>query len=264
MASRATRLNPGPLADTRTMGLGGESMSRLERLRESGLLEPAAAAVAIGAVLLALDYRNNFPTDSTFGSQLLVEAHGMLLELILLGCVLFWFERRRERRETIVELRRQLEGLRLADDPHSLAIKCALVRRLSDEGLPVGNLFAIKLPKQHLPGINWTHAQLGSSHLSGSMLDNAVLEGADIRHADLTNCCLRFSKCAGASFAFADLTGASFIGADLRDADFQGATLIGVDFTRADLTGAILMPASSSGAIGLPLSDGTNQSTPSG
>jgi len=228
-------------------------MTKLDRLRDSGLLEPATAAIVIAAVLLALDLRF---WNRSYWSELLVDAHGMLVELVLLGCVLFWFERRRERRrerrESIAEIRMHLEGIRLADDARSLAVKCALLKRLSDQGLPAGDLFAIRLEKQHLPGINWSNAQIASSHLSGSMLDNAVLEGADARNADLSHCYLRFSKCAGASFAFADLTGASFIGADLRDADFQGANLVGTDFTRADLSGAQLMPASSSGAIGLP------------
>ncbi|MEL6438164.1 MAG: pentapeptide repeat-containing protein [Cyanobacteria bacterium J06621_8] len=88
--------------------------------------------------------------------------------------------------------------------------------------------------------INFRHANLSHTDLSGLNLANinlieADLRGANLQGVNLTNAKLIAANLSGADLKNADLTNAKLIGADLTDADLTNANL-----TRANLTNTVL------------------------
>lgn len=152
-------------------------------------------AALVGTV--SLDY---WRTEPDFLLNVAAEAHGVLFDLLLFGCLLLWFEQKAEKRRRIERYQNAIEdflGWESAEAMHRIV---GNIRRLNREGESPQSL-----KDAYLAG-----ADLKGADLSEASLDGAVLTDADLRHADLS----------GAYLGTADLTGA-----DLRKADLSGAHL---------------------------------------
>lgn len=148
-------------------------------------------------VPLSLDYWMNEPN---FLVNLLAEAHGVLLDLLLFGCLLLWFEQKAERRRRIERYENAISDFLGWNTEEAMHRITGNIRRLNREGAVPDTL-----KDAYLRG-----ADLKGAHLSETSLHGADLTGADLQHADLSDAYLGNADLSEANLRKADLSGAHF------------------------------------------------------
>lgn len=139
-----------------------------------------------------------------FFENILVEAHGMIFDLLVIGVFVGWLTRLGDRRVAIERYREEIDdflGWRSEEATHRIV---GNIKRLNRAGI--------------------TDIQLMNAFLENGKLAKVDLSGADLRRVNLRN---------------ADLRGVKLRDANLTNADLRGAILSGADFTNAELSGAI-------------------------
>jgi uncharacterized protein YjbI with pentapeptide repeats len=188
-----------------------------------------------------------------FFENVLVEAHGAVIDLLFVGVVLYWFERRRDYHESVAQLQEDLTDLRLYRAPDAPYRTLGTIRRLLN----------LKVNALHLSELNLDHVEVRDLHLVDCELhatkfidsklhnvrfdrckcDAAIFAGASLEHVHMTDCSLRRAKfqnatLKGMDFRSCQLQVADFTNANLRSADFRGVDCKGISFRDADLRSA--------------------------
>lgn len=146
--------------------------------------------------------------NRTFWESVLVEAHGMLLDILVFGVLLVWIAKKRENR---LEVKRYIEEI---DDFRGWKSEEA-VRRIR------GNILRLN--------------RLGKTDID---LHHCFLKGADLRRANLRGAKLTGAVLEDAKFWMADLSDSKLWSANLEGASLYEANLQGADLWRAKLKGA--------------------------
>jgi len=204
------------------------------------------AATLIALLVVVPDWIGGW---TAFTGGVHTEAYGLLMDALVFGVMIVWFNARRENREKSREEGRakearvqsyvdELEDFLGWEGEEGIRRTVGALKRLCREGsgknapydlcLENANLLGAKLS-----GVNLSKANLRNANLFTARLNCACLSGADLSHADLR----------GAFLDSANLEAASLLSSKLEDADLTGATLIGADLTGADLNGANLTDA---------------------
>jgi hypothetical protein len=177
---------------------------RIEILRAERpvLLSFLVFLVVAGAVVPAsLDYWTGSPD---FIANLYAEAHGVLMDLLLFGCLLLWFDRKAERQRRLDRYRDELNDFLGWRSDHAKHRLVGTIRRMNREGESPNSL--------------------KKAYLHGADLEGADLSGVHLQHADLSEANLRDASLKGAYFGATDLSGADLSGADLSEAHFGAFT----------------------------------------
>lgn len=167
--------------------------------------------------------------------DLLVEAHGLVMDLLVFGCLIAWFNHYRARRDLVERYREELDDFRLWAGEEGILRKVGIIRRLREMGLPLPNLERMRLPGAVLRGVYFKEAHLDDVDFQGAHLDHSNFELANLKRTLLQGAGLR-----GANLKLASLLGAHLEDANLQGACLQQAFLEGARFDRADLRGANL------------------------
>jgi hypothetical protein len=149
-----------------------------------------------------------------FWGNVLIEIHGLLFELLIMGVFLLWLEGLGEKQLSITRYREEIEDYLGWDDDEATYRIVANIKRLNRYGIS---------------NINLTGAFLKIANLTGFNLRSANLLGADLRGANLDK----------ADLSKANLTGAHLEGADLRKADLRGTNFLRAELLGAHLEGAV-------------------------
>ncbi|MDM0012002.1 pentapeptide repeat-containing protein [Variovorax sp. J22P168] len=188
-----------------------------------------------------------------FFENVLVEAHGALIDLFVIGVVLFWFERRRDAANTIKSHMHTLADLRFYRGPDASYRILGQLKRLVELGvqsfqLPEAILNEVEisdvsLKDSNLRAVNFANTTLLRVTLENCQCEAAIFAGARFRHVVLSNVNLRRAKFQGAqlngcNFSGCELQMADFTNADLRSAIFRDVDCRGVKFKNADLRSA--------------------------
>ncbi|MFK5968967.1 MAG: pentapeptide repeat-containing protein [Candidatus Marithrix sp.] len=158
-----------------------------------------------------------------FWGNVLVEAHGMMFDLLVIGVFVFWLHRIGYKQLVIMRYKEELEDYLGWQHIEAMFKIITLVKKLNYWG--VSNIY--------LSGAYLKKGFLREANLRGTNLD-----GSNLIEADLIRANLREAYLIGADLTNANLTNANLIGADLRMADLRGA-----NFTGANLRKAILETA---------------------
>ncbi|HMB90854.1 MAG TPA: pentapeptide repeat-containing protein [Rhodothermales bacterium] len=184
-----------------------------------------------------------------FLENILSEAHGMLFDLLVIGCFGYWLTHRAERRQKNNRYQEEVEdflGWRSPEATHRIA---GNIRRLNRGGV-TDNL---RLTEAFLRGANLAGAKLAESDLWGADLEGAMLRDACLDRANLAGANLQRANLERAHLLAADLRGAHLEEADLEravldQADLRGATLTNADLQYASMQGTNLERTSLAGA----------------
>lgn len=230
---------------------------KIEDILLSPIKTTIAAFIFIAAIVVWLSAE--YYSDPDFYAGILVEAHGMLLDMVVVGIFLLLIDNFRNAKAETSKNKELIEDLRYwKSDEASYRIRGGILR-LNKLGVT-----GIDLEGCHLKEID-----LQSISLRGSKLFSADFGGADIRRVDISECNLKGayfgdSDCRSTSFekSFlhrtrcrrANMTAACFTGAllekteffdtNLQSADFRGSTLEGCKFDGANLRQANFKGAS--------------------
>lgn len=162
-----------------------------------------------------------------FLMNVLVEAHGTLLDLLLFGCLLLWFDQKAERRRQIEEYRNAIKDLLGWDAEMATHRIVGNIRRLNREGVPPESL-----KRAYLKG-----ADLKDADLSETSLHQADLSESELQGADLSSAYLGTVDLSGANLQKADLSGAHFgvFAGVMASEKEQETILVGTNLRGADL-----------------------------
>jgi len=174
---------------------------------------------------MSLDYWLNEPE---FLLNVFAEAHGVLLDLLLFGCLLLWFDQKAERKRRIEQYENAINDFLGWNTKEAMYRIVGHVRRLNrerstpetlkDAYLKAADLQAADLSETSLHGATLAGADLQEANLSDTYLGNADFSGADLRKANLSGA--HFGVFAGTPSPdeqkHTDLTDAVLRGADLR------------------------------------------------
>lgn len=185
--------------------------------------------------------------------DLLVEANGMVFDLLVFGVLLSIYEALREKKEEIKRLHEEIDDYRGWDEKEAKYRILGAIKRLDKLGvskinlsscfLSEANLQGANLQKAWLWGVDFQRAILIRANLEEAVLLVANLQETNLVDTNLQGTNLKQSYSMGAKLWRADLRGANladanFTAADFWEANLQGANLQGVCFCNANLVGA--------------------------
>jgi hypothetical protein len=156
------------------------------------------------------DFQNTFNVLDEFFENIMVEAHGLVFDLLVIGFFLAFFNKLGERDREIKRYNEEIGDYRGWDEKEATYRTVGLIRRLN----------------------NMDVTDIG--------LHNTFLQGADLRGADLR----------GADLRGADLRDAHLDGADLRNANMWGAILTDTNLTRVRYNNATRWPTGFAPSVG--------------
>jgi BTB/POZ domain-containing protein KCTD9 len=162
-----------------------------------------------------------------FFQEVMAEAHGVLLDILVIGWLLFYLRKLGERRLITQRYREEIDDFLAWRSPEATLRIAGNIRRLN---------------RLDVPGpLKLTEAYLVDARLDDVDLENADLWGADLSGASLTGAILTNANVAGAKLRGVNLeravmTGADLRGSDLTEADLERAFMEGVDLRGANLT----------------------------
>lgn len=169
--------------------------------------------------------------DADFWENTLVESHGMLFDILVIGIFILWLNRKREKRQEIQTYRHEIEDFR---DWHSDEAKYRIIgniKRLAR--LDVTNN---DLRKCYLKG-----ADLRARNLNGSIFTSAMMDDAELSDGDFEDCVFFTTSLKRASLSGANLRGAVLMrteleGSVLNEADLSKSIIFNVNFSNIDLS----------------------------
>lgn len=181
--------------------------------------------IPLGLFLLYYDIRYfmSFSNGWDYFNNIVVEAHGFFIDLLVLGVVFSLYEANRERQERINQRLVEIDGYRGWDDKEASYKTANLIRLLNSE-----DESRLNLTRCYLAGANLSKVSLPESNLSGANfydtdLTNANLNGANFFHAYLFKANLTNAKLRETILSHTNLTKANLTNADLSDADLSEA-----------------------------------------
>lgn len=196
--------------------------------------------------------------SKSFFEGVLGNAHGGIIDILLVSVILYWFDRRRTAKEDIARHEQTLSDLKLYRANDASYHVLGTIRRLLALGVKKLQLSELSLTGVEIKEIEFSdsnfHATIFTdSHLSHVIFDRcdceaAIFAGAKFEHINLKNSNFRRAKFQDATLKGVDFTtciieGSNFTNANLRSANFRGVDCRGVDFKNADLQSANFLEA---------------------
>jgi len=191
------------------------------------------AAVIVGSISIS-SY-----SDSTFLEGILIETHGMLFDILIIGVFILWLNRLGERRIEVQRYKDEIDDFRHWESDEAKYRIVGNIKRLNRLNISAINLISCYLYEAILPRLNLQGAKLQFANLEGAELKGANLEGANFWRTKLQNAYLWNAKLQSANLREAVLQGADLTGANLQHAILQEAKLQGANFCDTDLTFAL-------------------------
>jgi uncharacterized protein YjbI with pentapeptide repeats len=188
-----------------------------------------------------------------FFEHLLAEAHGALFDLLVVGILVLWLERRHAQGKQVKELERTIADLRYYRGSDASYRTYGIIRKLVDLGrhaidLPEGDMHELRVEALQLNGsnvraVNFSNSRLIRCEFVNCECDAVIFAGAELRETRFTDVRLRRSKFQGAQlkgfdFSSCVIENADFTNADLSSAIFRGVDCRGVSFKNANLRSA--------------------------
>lgn len=202
--------------------------SKKPRIKNNPILTTFVALSLASLIIGWISAEVNYYRDPEFWKNLAAGLHNTVFDLLFIGVLIFWLNKRGERR---IEVQRYRDDIDLWRDDASATAKrknLISIRRLNEH-----KVYDIDLSKSVLQGIdlsglkfiggNLEEAKCYETIFKESDLTEATLDKANLKKADFTGACLAGVKARGAILDLAVLQGAN-----LKGADFTGTSISGV------------------------------------
>jgi hypothetical protein len=163
-----------------------------------------------------------------FLKGLLIDAHSVLLDLLVIGFVVVWLNRRAQRAHESVQYQEEIDMLRDSTQKEAGIKILYNIRRLNRNGITSIFLAKATFDGLDLRGDGEAWATKNGVDISGSYAPHAsfvgaALTGLSLREAELQEANFSDSYCGSVDFAGAELLGANFFNATLTRANFTNA-----------------------------------------
>ncbi len=223
-------------------------LDQINSVIEKPLLTSLIVLILVTAVVGF--FSREYYTDDKFWPQLLVEAHGMIFDIAIIGILLFWLNQNGEKRRRIRSYKDEIDDFRLLESDEAAFRIVGNVKRLNRHRIHEINLVNCFLAKTHMSYINLRGSNLNSANLSSASLletnlAHSRLNQTNFENANLNQANLRSAYASGANFKDAFLIKTqfentfliktNFTNAYLMEANLQNSYLMGADFENASL-----------------------------
>lgn len=163
-----------------------------------------------------------------FLKNILIEAHGMLFDILVIGLFILWLNNKGEQRKNVQMYIDQIDDFRGWESEEAIHRIKGNILRLNKLGISKIPLFECHLEGSNLSGANLKAANLAAANLKGCVLRQANLEDANLEAANLQAVSLQGANLRGANLIRTNLIGANLMGTLLSGANLSGANLSGV------------------------------------
>jgi BTB/POZ domain-containing protein KCTD9 len=206
---------------------------KLRKAMNRPIVNTLIAWLLVAIAISSISYARGDYTDGEFWKNLRAGLHNTLFDLFLIGVLIFWLNRRGEKRLEIQRYQEQLDVWRNVGSPAAIRNNLISIRRLNECGVYDINLKECVLDGIDLTGLNLSHSNLSEAQCFETIfkktnLSNAILDKANLRKAVFSEANLKGAKLQGADLEYADLGRA-----DLSGADFSGAVTSNVTWNNA-------------------------------
>lgn len=226
------------------------SSRRLDKIRSaySAMLEKplqttTVVLVLVSLVIISLSLPYYIADFYSFWEQILVEAHGMIFDIAIIGILLFWLHDKGQSRHLIRSYRDEIDDFRMWESDEAAFRTVGNIKRLNRHMIYEINLVNCFLSRANLNYINLNGSNLNSANVSQSSLleanlENTRLNQTNFENSNLNQANLKGSYASGANFADAYLIKAQFENAFLIKANFNNAYLMEANLQNSYLMGA--------------------------
>lgn len=175
-------------------------------------------AIAVGTLLLIYDarYLLSFGGGWDYINNIIVEAHGLFFDLLILGVLITIYERKKQKKEAIEREKNLIDDFRKWNEKEATFRIMGSVKRLNSMGI-----FEIDFSKCFLKSIEVQHGNFLKSKFLSTNLQWARFYWTNLSEV---------------AFKWSDLEGAMFIESNLVNGNFEYATLKGTNFGGSDLS----------------------------
>lgn len=187
-------------------------MNRISRSDERLIVNPVfiSFAVFVGCVLFVSGFSLGlgFYAKREFWEGLLVEAHGMLFDILIIGILVLWLNLKGEKLREIQRYKNEIDDFREWKSEEAMYRIVGNIKRLNKLGIT-----EIPLHNCYLKGATLRFLNLSKAQLNGANFVDADLVGTNLQHAIIDM----------ADFSNANLMEANFFVEYFLEAKFDGA-----------------------------------------
>lgn len=174
------------------------------------------------------------------GKDIVVEAHGMLFDILLFGIILAIYDRITRHKEDVQRYQEEIEDFRGWEGKEAMYRIVGNIRRLNRLGVTKVALVDANLAAANLLDVDLSTSTLSRSNLQGARLTRANLDGIEAEKANMEGIYASSASFKGANMKEANLQGAELIQADFTGTDLRKANLLASRMMEADLRGALI------------------------
>lgn len=217
---------------------------------EKPILTSSIVLLLVALLVMGLSLKYYINDFDAFWVQILVEAHGMIFDIAVIGILLVWLNKNGEMRQRIKTYKDEIDDFRLWESEEAAFRTVGNLKRLNRHHIYEINLVNCYLSKTNLNYVNLKGSNLNSANISNSSLietnlENTRLNQTNFENSNLNQANLNAAYASGANFkdAFliksqfegAFLIKTNFVNAFLMEANLQNSYLMGADFENASL-----------------------------
>ncbi len=216
------------------------------KIKKSDSIYPFIVALIILFPLIIIITIVFYEFDSSLLKGILIEAYGLLFNIILFGIIITIIFNRQRRINRINYYKEEIDDYRGWESTMASHRLAGLLRRLSKLNAKFINADFCYLEKSQLSNvtlqgsfkqINFQDANLYASDLKGDFYESNF-SGANLERANLSKSNFINSNLSDANLSKANLNGTWLVSANLKDANFEGASIVEADLKDADLENA--------------------------
>ncbi|WP_233623690.1 pentapeptide repeat-containing protein [Citrobacter cronae] len=208
--------------------------------------------------IILISMKTNNYSDS-FLANFLVNANSSILDFLILGVILYYFEHKRQNKETVKELLEDLENLAKHSSAELNIMKIKIIRQLNDKGVLNINVQRIELTKLSvIKYLKFKNADLKSLNMSDSYIRDCSFENCEIQALNINDnriknvkfikCDLKnikasnvkfqnvvFDECnfSGGYFSHSNLSSCIMKNCDFKDVTYENANLLSANILGA-------------------------------
>ena len=210
---------------------------------EKPILTSAIVLAVVTVLVTGLSLKFYINDFDSFWPQLLIEAHGMIFDIAVIGILLFWLNKNGETRQRIKTYKDEIDDFRLWESEEAAFRTVGNLKRLNRNQIYEINLVNCYLIKTNLNYVNLKGSNLNSANISNSSLietnlENTRLNQTNLENSNLNQANLNSSYASGANFKDAFLIKTQLEGAFLIKANFRNAFLMEANLQNSYLMGA--------------------------
>jgi hypothetical protein len=200
------------------------------RIIEHPIKSATAVLIFVSVIVLGLSLPLYIKRFDEMYLQVLIEAHGMIFDIVVIGILIYWLREQGDIRQRISQYLDEIDDFRLWESEEAAFRNVGNIKRLNRHKVSKIDLVGTYLTKTNLSKVNLQNANLNTANVTSAVMIEANLKDARMNQTDFENTNLNHSDLRG-TYA----SGANFKDAFLIKADFEGAFLIKTNFKNAYL-----------------------------